>query len=219
MQAALATKTVPTVQSLPRSKGAATRARIMDLAYERIIDKGFAATSIEELVEAGGLTKSGFFYHFRDKNDLARQLMERFVVEDEHLLDGLEKRARSLHEDPLHAFLIFLKLYAELMEQMLETRPGCLVASVVSQDSAFDAGVRARSVEIILSWRQRFTAWLEEIAAQHPPRVAVDLEALADQIVVISEGAILLSKALRDPAQGGRQILLYRDTIRLIFSA
>lgn len=219
MQAALALKTAPTVQSFPRSKGAATRARIMDLAYERIIDKGFAATSIEELVEAGGLTKSGFFYHFRDKNDLARQLMERFIVEDEHLLDGLESRARSLHEDPLHAFLIFLKLYAELMEQMLETRPGCLVASVVSQDSAFDARVRARSVEIIRSWRQRFTVWLEEIAAQHPPRMAVDLEALADQIIVISEGAILLSKALRDPGQGGRQILLYRDTIRLIFGA
>jgi AcrR family transcriptional regulator len=219
MSAALDVKTAPTVQSPPLSKGAATRARIMDLAYERIIDKGFAATSIEELVEAGGLTKSGFFYHFRDKNDLARQLMERFIVEDETLLDGLEERARELHEDPLHAFLIFLKLYAEVMEQMLQTRPGCLVASVVSQDSSFDSGVRARSVEIVLGWRRRFCAWLEEIAARHPARVVVDLEAVADQIVVIAEGAILLSKALRDPAQGARQILLYRDTIRLIFSA
>jgi AcrR family transcriptional regulator len=219
MSAALDVKTIPTVQSPPLSKGAATRARIMDLAYARIIDKGFAATSIEELVEAGGLTKSGFFYHFRDKNDLARQLMERFIVEDETLLDGLEERARELHEDPLHAFLIFLKLYAEVMEQMLQTRPGCLVASVVSQDSSFDSRVRARSVEIVLGWRRRFSTWLDEIAARHPPRVVVDLEAVADQIVVIAEGAILLSKALRDPAQGARQILLYRDTIRLIFSA
>jgi TetR/AcrR family transcriptional repressor of nem operon len=219
MAGAQSAKTVPTVQSSPLSKGAATRARIMDLAYERIIDKGFAATSIEELVEAGGLTKSGFFYHFRDKNDLARQLMERFIEDDEQLLDGLEARARSLHEDPLHAFLIFLKLYAEVMEQMLQTRPGCLVASVVSQDSSFDAEVRARSTEIVLGWRRRFSAWLQEIAVQHPPRGGVDLEALADQIVVIAEGAILLSKALRDPGQGSRQILLYRETVRLIFSA
>jgi TetR/AcrR family transcriptional repressor of nem operon len=102
---------------------------------------------------------------------------------------------------------------------MLRVRPGCLVASIVSQDTTFDAGVRARSVEIILGWRQRFHAWLEEIAALHPPRLAVDLEALADQMIVLVEGAILLAKALRDPAQGGRHVLLYRDQIRMIFSA
>jgi len=216
---ALEGKTVPTVQSSPRSKGAATRARILDLAYERIIDKGFAATSIEELVEAGGLTKSGFFYHFRDKNDLARQLIDRYVADDVLLLDGMEARARGLHEAPLHAFPSFLKLHAEMMDEMLRVRPGCLVASIVSQDATFDPGVRARSVDIILGWRRRFHAWLEEIAAVHPPRLAVDLEALADQMIVMVEGLILLSKALRDPAQGSRQMLLYRDQIRLIFSA
>src|SRR5215207_9884994 len=76
------------------SKGERTRGRIMDLAYEAIVEKGFAATSIEELVEAAGITKSGFFYHFKDKNDLARQLFDRFLNEDEGIIDTLEARAR-----------------------------------------------------------------------------------------------------------------------------
>ncbi len=210
-------KTVLTVQPAPLSKGAATRARIMDLAYDRIIDKGFAATSIEELVEAGGITKSGFFYHFRDKNDLARQLIDRFIEEDEALLDSLESRARSLHEDPLHAYLIFLKFTAEVMEEILKARLGCIVAAIVIQDSAFDAGVRERGLEIVMSWRRRYQAWLEEIAAVHPPRMAVDLETLADQMTVIVEGGILLAKGLRDPSQAARHILLYRDSVRLLF--
>ena len=69
-------KTGPAVQleSGARTKGEKTRERIMDLAYESIIEKGFAATSIEELVEAAGITKSGFFYHFRDKSELAKAL-------------------------------------------------------------------------------------------------------------------------------------------------
>ncbi|WP_269713992.1 TetR/AcrR family transcriptional regulator [Caulobacter sp. NIBR2454] len=206
------------MQSPPLSKGAATRARIMDLAYDRIIDKGFAATSIEELVEAGSITKSGFFYHFKDKNDLARQLIDRFVEQDEALLDSLESRARSLHEDPLHSYLIFLKLTAEVMDEYMKVRPGCIVAAIVIQDSAFDAGVRQRGVEIVLNWRRRYQAWLEEIAAVHPPKAPVDLETVADQMTVIVEGGILLSKGLRDPHQAGRHILFYRETIRLLFS-
>lgn len=67
-------KTGPAVQlgSSAQTKGERTRERILDVAYESIVQKGFAATSIEELVEAAGITKSGFFYHFRDKNDMAR---------------------------------------------------------------------------------------------------------------------------------------------------
>src|SRR3712207_4226971 len=94
-------KTAPAVQMEPEvlTKGERTRQRILDIAYDSIVHKGFAATSIEELVEAAGITKSGFFYHFRDKNDLARQLLDRFIAEDNELLDGLTQRARSLCED------------------------------------------------------------------------------------------------------------------------
>ena len=63
-------ETVPTVESEGRTKGERTRDRILDVAYDAIIHKGFAGTSIDELVEAAGITKSGFFYHFRDKTDL-----------------------------------------------------------------------------------------------------------------------------------------------------
>ena len=88
-------KTAPAVQfeaPAARTKGERTRARILDIAYDSIVHKGFAATSIDELVEAAGITKSGFFYHFKDKNDLARQLLERFLAEDNQILDTLTER-------------------------------------------------------------------------------------------------------------------------------
>src|SRR3989337_420358 len=98
-------KTGPSVQlsSVAQSKGERTREKILDVAYQSIVEKGFAATSIEELVEAAGITKSGFFYHFRDKNDLARQLFDRFLTEDEAIFDTLERRARELSDDPLQS--------------------------------------------------------------------------------------------------------------------
>ena len=213
-------KTGPSVQlrTTAVSKGARTRDRILDIAYEAIVHKGFAGTSIEELVEAAGITKSGFFYHFQDKNDLARQLLDRFLAEDRAVMDKLSERARALADDPLQSFLIFLNLYAELADDMDGLHPGCLVASVVYQDHLFDREVRRLNAEGVRAWRRRFLAWLEEIAAAHPPERPVDLEALADGISVVVEGAIVLANALDQRDLMGRQIRLFRETVKSLFS-
>ena len=199
-------KTGPAVQfeSSARTKGERTRERLMDLAYESIVEKGFAATSIEEMVEAAGITKSGFFYHFRDKNDLARQLFERFLSEDEGIMETLEKRARELSDDPLQSFLIFLNLYAQMMDEMEALHPGCMVATVTYQERMFDAEVRQMNVDYLRRMRERFVRWLEEIVARYPPRIPVELDELADQLNVIVEGAIIQSKALRDESLMGK---------------
>ena len=193
-------KTGPAVQleSSARTKGEKTRERLMDLAYASIVEKGFAATSIEELVEAAGITKSGFFYHFRDKNDLARQLFERFLDEDEGIMVTLEARARELSDDPLQSFLIFLNVYAQMMDDMEALHPGCMVATVTYQERMFDADVKQMNVDYLRRMRERLARWLGEIVAKYPPRIPVDVEELADHLNVVVEGAIIQSKALRD---------------------
>ena len=210
-------KTAPVVQFEPRSKGERTRDRILDLAYDSVIRKGFAGTSIEELVEAAGITKSGFFYHFKDKTDLAHQLLERYTDENARFLDDMTARARDLSEDPLHSFLIFLKLYAEAMERMVEVHPGCMVATVTFQDQSWDRETRRLTVDSVLDWRRRFIGWLEEIAAVYPPRGKAELADLADAILAFTYGGMTLAKALGDPTAISRQALMFRETIRLHF--
>ena len=214
-------KTGPAVQleSGAQTKGEKTRERILDFAYESIVQKGFAATSIEELVEAAGITKSGFFYHFRDKNDMARQLFDRFLAEDENIVETLANRARELSDDPLQSFLIFLNLYAQMMDDMETLHPGCMVASVTYQERLFDAEMRQMNIDYLMRTRQRFADWLEEIVASYPPKMEADLDALADHLTIIVEGAIIYAKALRDPAMMGRQTRLFRNHIKLLFGA
>ena len=214
-------KTGPAVQleAAGQSKGERTRAKILDLAYGAIVEKGFAATSIDELVEAAGITKSGFFYHFKDKNDLARQLFERFLDEDERIIDTLEQRARELSDDPLQSFLIFLNLYAQLMDDMETLHPGCLVATITYQERMFDADVRQMNVDYVLKLRRRFEQWLGEVMVRNQPRQEVEATALADHLTAIVEGSIILSKALRDEGLMGRQTRLFRNYVKLLFRA
>ena len=69
-------------QETPR-KGSDTKERILDVAEAAVLEKGFAATSIEELIAAVDITKSGFFYHFKDKNALAKALLIRYVERED----------------------------------------------------------------------------------------------------------------------------------------
>jgi len=211
-------KTAPAVQSETLSKGERTRERLLDLTYDSMIRKGFAATSIEELVEAAGITKSGFFYHFKDKHDLARQVVERHNGVNESFLDDMATRARELNGDPLHSFLIFLKLYAEAMEQLVELHPGCLVATVAFQDRSFDRETRRLTMQSVLDWRGKFIAWLEEIAVAYPAKGNLRTADLADAILAFTYGGMTLAKALEDPGAISRQAMMFRETVRLHFA-
>ena len=150
---------------------------------------------------------------------MARQLFDRYLSEDEGILDILEKRARELSDDPLQSFLIFLNLYAQMMDDMETLHPGCMVATVTYQERLFDAEVKRVNVEYLERMRTRFAAWLEQIVATNPLSADVDIEGLADHLTVIVEGAIILSKALGDQGLMGRQTRLFRNHVKLIFGA
>jgi TetR/AcrR family transcriptional regulator, transcriptional repressor for nem operon len=204
------------MQETPR-KGSDTRERILDVAQPAILEKGFGATSIEELIAAVGITKSGFFYHFPDKNALAKALLIRYVEREDELFDALFARADQLNDDPLHGFLVGLKMMSELMADMPKGHPGCIVASFCYQERLFDKEVRDLNAKAVLNWRKRFRERLARIAALYPPKQAVDLDDLADMLSVIADGGIILSRTVNDKKALARQILLYRDFIRAIF--
>lgn len=199
-------------------RGGDTRERILDTAETAVLDKGFAGTSIEELIAAVGITKSGFFYHFRDKGELAHALLARYIERENDLFGDLFRRADELNEDPLHGFLVALRMMAELMADLPNGHPGCLVASYCYQDRQFDKTVRELNAAALLGWRERFRERLELIAARYPPRIAVNLDDLADMLSVIADGGIILSKVVKDKDALPRQILLYREFVRLVFT-
>ncbi len=217
MTALTEVKTAPEVQPAEPSKGERTRERLLDLAYDGIITKGFAATSVEELVDAAGITKSGFFYHFKDKHELARQVLARYRAGNDELFDRLEARARELSDDPLHGFLIFLRLYAEETAEHMELAPGCLVATVAFQEKSFAHDVRTANVEMVESWRSRFRAWLQAIVAAYRPNREIDVEALVDAGWSAVFGAFTLARTTGPNAVVAQQMLLYRETVRRTF--
>jgi TetR/AcrR family transcriptional repressor of nem operon len=204
------------LETTPR-KSSPARERILELAEAAVLAKGFAATSIDELIAAAGITKSGFFYHFKDKGELAAALMERYVARNDSVLTDIFRRADELNEDPLHGYLVGLKLLAEMTADLPGAHPGCLVASFCYQDRLFSQDVRDLTFRGVAGWRKIFLDRLTRIAERYPPKAPVALEALADMANTLVDGGIILSRVMRDRNILPQQIMLYRDFVRAVF--
>ena len=199
-------------------RGEERREKILQVAESIVLQKGFATTSIDDILQQAHITKGGFFYHFQGKSELAKALVERYLDADDAFFLGLRERAQTLSEDPLQQMLIFLNLMAEAMENLNDVHPGCLVASFTYESQQIDEEVKQLIVEGMLRWRMLFNAMLEKIVAVQQPKLDVDLNQLADMLSSTLEGGILLSRVLGNKMVLVQQIQQYRNHIRLLFS-
>ncbi len=197
---------------------AATRTRILDAAQELMLERGFAGTPVDEVIAQAGTTKGGFFHHFASKQELARALVQRYVAADMELLDDLFTRAERLSRDPLQQLLLFVALQEEAAEELSAGDPGCLYASFCYERNLVDEATRDLIADAVLAWRSRTRAKLDEVVALYPPRLPVDLDALADEGLAVFEGAYVLSRALDDPTLLKGQLRHFRTYLELLFA-
>ncbi len=201
---------------MPRD-GAATRTRILDAARQLVLQQGFAGSSVDEIIASAGTTKGGFFHHFPTKQALAHGLVERYVGEDMQLLEDLLTRAERLSDDPLQQLLLFIGLQEELVDELGDV-PGCLYASIMYEQELVDERTRELIAEAVRAWRTRTRTKLDEVVAKYPPRVPVDLDALADQGLAVYEGTFVLSRALDEPELLRGQLRHFRTYLELLFT-
>lgn len=204
------------VCSVPRD-GTELRSRILDAAQVLVLERGFAGTSVDEVIAASGTTKGGFFHHFSSKQDLARALVDRYVAEDMQVLDDLVARSERLSRDPLQQLLLFVGLQEEAADALAGKDPGCLYASICYERELVDDTTRKLIAEALRTWRTRTRAKLDEVVEQYPPRLPVDLDALADEGVAVFEGAYVLSRALGEPDLLRGQLRHFRTYLELLF--
>jgi TetR/AcrR family transcriptional repressor of nem operon len=202
---------------MPRD-GTATRARILDAAQQLVLAQGFAGTSVDEVIAAAATTKGGFFHHFASKQELARMLVQRYVEEDMLLLDELFDRAERLSRDPLQQLLLFVAFQEEAAGKLASEQPGCLYASFCYERDLVDDETRELIAGAVLAWRERTRRKLDEVVALYPPRLPVDLDALADEGLAIFEGAYVLSRARREPQLLEGQLRHFRTYLELLFA-
>jgi AcrR family transcriptional regulator len=91
-------------------QGVATRATLIAVARRLFTEKGYAATSTEEIVQTAEVTRGALYYHFTDKEDLFKAVFE--TVEAEFLERVLAASGGAT--SPLEALKLGLDAFLEL---------------------------------------------------------------------------------------------------------
>lgn len=189
----------------------------MNAAQAQILHNGFGGTTIDSIIEQAGVSKGAFFHYFSSKDELGHTLVKRYAEADiEHLEKTLSK-AEGLSDDPLQQLLIFVKLFEQEMETLEEPYPGCLYASYLQQSGLFNQEIMKLIRESMLQWRSRVRNKLEEITETYPPNQQVDIDSLADMLLVVFEGAFVLSQSLNESKTVARQLAHYHRYLKLLF--
>lgn len=73
---------------MPRSSGETTKSAIVDHAWKLFCRKAYDCTSVNEIVEAAGVSKGSFYFHFKSKGDLVAVVVEKHR---EHFISSVDK--------------------------------------------------------------------------------------------------------------------------------
>lgn len=194
------------------------RDRIVAAARRLVTERGFAATSVDAVLEVARASKGAFFHHFPTKADLGRAIVEDYVADDTALLDRLIAEGDSRSDDPADVLLYVTRSIEAMGAVPLDEQPSCLMVTFIYENQLDVAGIGEPVTRSIDHWRTRISELLTRAARTKRSLRQEDISAIADHFFVTIEGAFLLARATGDASVLSRQVGQLRRYLELLLT-
>ena len=180
-----------------------TRRRLVDAAIRVIREKGYVATSIDDLCLAAGVSKGAYFHHFADKQAVALAAAEEFSTRAAGLFSTPEVSGAATPRDRIFAYLGLRRAILTAGDIADVT---CLFGTMVQEVYDSHPTIRDACSHAIGLHAGGLVADLAAAKAIHAPDADWDPESLALHTQAVIQGAFVLAKA-------GGDIAVARDGI------
>jgi AcrR family transcriptional regulator len=167
----------------------ATKARILKAAADVFGRRGIHATGINEIVEAAGASKLTIYKNFGSKDGLVEAVLADRTQRVRAWHNAAVEEASSGRDQILAVFDLVASWYAEAGFR------GCAMMNAATEDRGQDGAPRRLAREHLAFYRELFERLLLGAGADDPERTA-------RQLVVVLEGATLISAVDQDPGLG-----------------
>ncbi|MBA3424827.1 MAG: TetR family transcriptional regulator C-terminal domain-containing protein [Rubrobacteraceae bacterium] len=183
------------------AKGQRTRRRIVERAAPVFNTRGYAGSSMSDLVRASGLKKGGLYNHFSGKEELALEAFDHAAaLMRERFGSAMEGRDGTL--DRLFAVV-------DAFGSLVEDPPvagGCPVLNTAVESDDANPVLKERAREAMEVWLRLIGCLVKEGVASGELQPDADPRRTASVVVAALEGALMLSKLHDDPAHMRRTI-------------
>jgi len=182
-----------------------TKERILAAAKELFLSQGYAGTTVDAICEKAQLTKGSFYYFFKSKEDLGLAVVQWTVARGTELLGS---GAYTEISEPVERAFAFLEHLEKSSQQLWSG--GCLLGTFAAELAESNSRVQAAVSSMFQTVADGLARELQPIAARANGRRRVRANELAETLLGIVEGSIILSKAHRDPTRLSRAIRRFR---------
>jgi TetR/AcrR family transcriptional repressor of nem operon len=190
-----------------------TRDKLLDAAQGLMLEKGFTATSVDDVCEAAGLTKGSFFHYFENKEHLGRVVAERFFSHGKEKFQAAPYRQKK---DPLDRVFGYVDFLIE-MSRSPAMANGCLLGTFVQELSQTHPQIRAVCASCFEQAGEFLKQDLQEAKAKYAPRAKWSPQTLAEHVMAVMQGAMILAKAKQDRKVVEEQLVHVREYLKCVF--
>jgi len=171
----------------------------VNAALERAMDvfwsKGYEATSLDDLCEATGLSRSSLYATFGNKRDLLLQTVDRYIERRTPNIRAALAREPNIHKG-------IAALLREFIDQIVSGagRRGCFLGNCAAELPRSDRTALARVRRGLARTEETFREALARAAAGGELPVGADVDALARFLTASFQGLRLVGKVNPDRA-------------------
>jgi TetR/AcrR family transcriptional regulator, transcriptional repressor for nem operon len=176
------------------SKSERTRQYIIEQAAHLFNQRGYAGTSLQDIMAATGLTKGGIYGHFESKEEIA---LAAFEYASGNILQLLAQtiNAHTSATAKLEALLAFYKKY-------IVSPPitgGCPVLNTSVEADDTNPLLRASVVKVLSKMHRSLEGIIKQGIQDGEFKTTVNPEQFAILFISMIEGGIMVSKAYGNP--------------------
>lgn len=189
-----------------------TKDRLLDAAQALMLAKGFTATTVDKICEKAKLTKGSFFHYFESKEELGRKLLERFCAANARKMQG----CCGTERDPLKRVYHYIDGLIELAHDPVMAR-GCLLGTFAQELSDTHPRIRQVCDKAFGAWASQFGDELARAKATYAPRATFDPQSVAEHLIAVLEGSLIVGKARQDRKTLGRSLGHFKAYLKSLF--
>lgn len=171
------------------SKAEKTKQFIVEKTAPIFNKKGYAGTSLNDMISATGLTKGSIYGNFANKDDVALAAFDFNLRKVDSVIRG-EMATKTSFRDKL---LVYTHVYENFLEFPFP-EGGCPVLNTAVDADDTHPQLKERASEAVMNWKSMLTRLIQKGIANNEFRRDVDPEQVALTIIATIEGAIMITK-------------------------
>ena len=195
----------------PRS--AATRTRLLEAARDTIRAQGYAATTVDDICAAAGVTKGSFFHHFPSKEQLGIAAIEQF---NETASALFASAPYSTEPDPRDRVLGYIDFRAGMLSREI-AQYTCLLGTMVQEVYAAHPDLRAACDQGMSEHVAELTRDIEAAKQRYVPDAPWSAESVGYFMQSVLQGAFIFAKAKQNPRVAAEDLAHLRRYLVMLF--